>query len=333
MSRPAVVRADANRKVEHPPVILGTSRSHLRALASLERYARAGLPVLLVGATGTGKELFARYAHWLSGRAGEFVDLDCGALPGPMAESLLFGHVRGAFTGADSDAEGLVARADQGTLFLDELASLPLENQAKLLRLLETGEIRRLGETRKRVISFGVVAAIQEDMVDRLADGRLRRDLYQRLAVGIVRLPALAERTDDIWLLAEQFVEGLGCRLTVECRPVLEQYSWPGNVRELRSSLQRAASLTNDGVIQPDEMAEAIDALAGPEHSTVLARRDLFAICERNDWQPDTIARVLRVSRATLYRRLRAAGIALLEHRMYHTISRNTPPPLLRSDR
>lgn len=170
-------------------------------------------------------------------------------------------------------------------------------------------------------------------MVDRLADGRLRRDLYQRLAVGIVRLPALAERTDDIWLLAEQFVEGLGCRLTVECRPVLEQYSWPGNVRELRSSLQRAASLTNDGVIQPDEMAEAIDALAGPEHSTVLARRDLFAICERNDWQPDTIARVLRVSRATLYRRLRAAGIALLEHRMYHTISRNTPPPLLRSDR
>lgn len=293
-----------------PAPILGESASLRRAVGLAERYAAASVPILLIGATGTGKELFARHIHWLSGRRGEFVDIDCGAIPTAMAESLLFGHQRGSFTGAASDAEGLLAHADQGTLFLDELPSLPLESQTKLLRVLDTAEYRRLGETRKRRVACGVVAAAQDDLRDRLHDGRLRLDLYQRLAVGIVHLPMLVERLDDIWLLAGRFATEAGVTLQPECRPVLEGHPWPGNIRELRACVKRASLLAAQPWVTPGDVAAAIDLLGDVGDAPLLMGQvELLRVGAIHHWHPATMARALGISRATLYRRLRTAGI------------------------
>jgi transcriptional regulator with PAS, ATPase and Fis domain len=269
--------------------------------------------VLLVGATGTGKELFAQHIHRLSGRPGPLVDVNCCALPRDMVESLLFGHKRGAFTGAVESAVGHVQRADGGTLFLDELTSLPPEAQGKLLRALETGEVQPLGADAKRRVDFRVIGAVDEDIGAALESGRFRHDLFQRVAGVVIELSPLAARPEDVVPLAKHFAQLGGRSLELGAERVLLNYSWPGNVRELRLAIERASAMVENGTLPPHAVAEAIELGAvcrrGPvvlDEQTALAQ-----FCRSHGWHGGRISHALGISRTTLYFRLQRAGLSL----------------------
>lgn len=295
--------------------IIGVSDAIRRAVGLASRFAATDLPILLVGPTGSGKELFARQIHVWSGGPGEFVDVNAGALPRDMVESLLFGHRRGAFTGATSETRGLIPAAKDGTLFLDELASLPHDGQAKLLRAIESGEVRRLGDTVSLKVRCRFVAAVQEDIDGRVRRGEFRLDLYQRLAGVVIRLPALAERREDLLPLARSFAAGLGCALLPEAEAVLKKYAWPGNVRELKIAMQRARFLADSTPIDGGVMREAIElGRAGGAPWAVVGGGEeeaqaLVEVCREHGWHVGRTARALGVGHATLYRKLRRAGV------------------------
>ena len=309
-------------------MIIGRSPAIQRALALAERYAPTRLPVLLVGATGTGKELFAQHIHRLSGRRGPLVDVNCCALPRDMVESLLFGHKRGAFTGAVESTVGYVELSDGGTLFLDELESLAFEAQGKLLRVLETGDVERLGVGVKRHVDLRVISAVQDDISGAVAGGRFRRDLFQRVAGVVIELAPLTARPEDVVPLAEYFAGLQGRRLEPGAELVLLDYSWPGNVRELQLVLERAGQLADNGTLPASVMAEAI-ALGIPGREQINgrpapvddARREFLRMCEALRWDNARITRHLGITRMTLYRRLRAAGVSLREAKKYHVVS------------
>ncbi len=314
-----------------PVEIVGVSSAIKGAIALVERFAPTSLPIMIIGATGTGKELFARHIHYCSGRRGELVDVNCGALPQEIAESLLFGHRRGAFTGAVESVTGHLERADSGTLFLDEVVHLSLSAQVKLLRALETGEVQPLGAGRKTRVDFRVVSAAQEDTPQRLDGGQFRHDLFQRLAGIVIDLPVLADRPEDIVPLAEHFAAARGQQLEEGTAAVLEGHAWPGNVRELRLAIERAGCLVENGTLPPGALRDAI-ALGTPsgQHGdrgaaerrgkrTDRRRRatprrswdDLMAQCEANGWEAVRLAESLGIAKSTLYDRLKAAGISL----------------------
>jgi len=301
-------------------VIVGVSPAIRRALVLAERYARTRLPILLVGPTGTGKELFAQHIHERSGRPGPLVDVNCCALPRDMVESLFVGHRRGAFTGAVESSIGHVQRSDGGTLFLDELASLTPEAQGKLLRVLETGEVQPLGAAAKRRVDLRVVSAAHDDIGRALESGRFRRDLYQRVAGVVIELPPLAARPEDVIPLAEHFACLQGRRLERGVEGVLVSYPWPGNVRELRMAIERAGELVEDGTLPPQAVAEAITLGSLAPHmlggggvllNTLLTRDDLLAVLNRCDWNVERAALAVHVGRTTFFKRLRAVGISL----------------------
>lgn len=299
-----------------PSRIIGQSASISRARSIAQRLAATRLPLLLVGATGTGKELFAEEIHAWSGRRGPLVDVNCGALPRDMAEGLLFGHRRGAFTGAHEDAKGLLEAADGGTLFLDELTSLPLELQPKLLRALESGEIRRLGETVKRRVELRVVSAAQPVLLRLLRTGEFREDLFQRLAGAVVALPPLAERRDDIPELGAAIVHHYRRRLSEGAVHVLQQHSWPGNVRELRLVVERSVHLSEHQVIPASAIREALVAGTLPSAdmspaTPISARERVLALLDANGWSVERTAQLLGLGRTTLFKELKALGISL----------------------
>lgn len=301
--------------------IIGVSPAIRSAVALIERFAPTTLPILLIGATGTGKELFARHIHSRSSRRGLLVDVNCGALPHELAESLLFGHRRGAFTGAVETVAGHCERADNGTLFLDEVLHLSASAQVKLLRALETGEIQPLGAGRKQPVDFRVVSAAQEDTPERLDRGLFRHDLFQRLAGIVIDLPLLIDRPEDIVLLAEHFAAAQGQRLEEGVAKVLEGHEWPGNVRELRLAMQRAGCLVENGTLPPGAVRDAIglgmprDARRNRGSSRRGVRRlawdDLLEQCKANGWDAARLCESLGIARSTLYDRLKAAGISL----------------------
>ena len=243
--------------------MLGSSPASLRALESIRLVAGSDLPVLILGETGTGKELAARSVHRLSGRSdGPFVAVNCSAMAPSLAESELFGHEKGSFTGAQSLRKGRFELADGGTLFLDEIGDLPLELQPKLLRALQEGTIDRIGGERPVRIDARIVAATHVNLETAVRNGRFREDLYYRLSVFPVSLPPLRERDGDIVLIAESFVEGMRKRpgmealaLGTEAITELERRTWPGNVRELRNAIERAAILARGGIIQGGHLA------------------------------------------------------------------------------
>lgn len=229
--------------------IIGRSPALLQLLQELDVVAGSDLPVLLTGETGVGKELFARRLHQHSPRkSAPLIHINCAALPESLAESELFGHARGAFSGAVSDRPGRVEAASGGTLFLDEVGELPLPIQAKLLRTLQNGEIQRLGEDKPRRVDVRVIAATNRQLQERVREGHFRADLYHRLSVYPVPIPPLRERGQDVLLLAGHFLElnrsrlGLrSLRLTPDAELALLHYPWPGNVRELEHVISRAA--------------------------------------------------------------------------------------------
>lgn len=302
------------RAAMHP--IVAASAALREAVALAQRFAVTDVPILLVGPTGTGKELFASHIHAWSGVRGELVDVNCATLPRELVDAQLFGCRRGAYTGAIESTPGLIEAADGGTLFLDELCSLSQEAQAKLLRVVETGEFRRLGETTKRCAAFRLVAATQRlDSVG--GEGRvLRADLFQRLAGVVVELPPLAERLEDVIALAEHFARAADKALAPSALDVLCDYRWPGNVRELRKVIERAACLARAGTLDAEAVARGIalgrangsrldTVLSGLPSGPWLAR--VVAAGRRHAWHAGHMAAALGINRATLFRRLKAA--------------------------
>ncbi|SEH73679.1 anaerobic nitric oxide reductase transcription regulator [Rheinheimera pacifica] len=264
--------------------LIGQSKVLQQILQELTVVANSDLPVLLLGETGVGKELFARHLHRSSARASNpMIYLNCAALPESLAESELFGHNKGAFSGAHSERAGRFEAADGGTLFLDEVGELPLLVQAKLLRVLQNGEIQRLGSDKTRLVNVRLVAATNRDLKQQVKSGEFRADLYHRLSVYPLPIPPLRERRDDIPLLAGHFLElnrsrlGLrALRLAPAAELALLSYDWPGNVRELEHVISRAAiKALSQGAARSDivtlgaELLD-IDSVALAEHHTAL---------------------------------------------------------------
>lgn len=284
-------------------------------LASVKKAARTRLSVYLNGETGTGKEVLARWTHLWSERAsGPFVPINCGAVAVSVAESELFGHVKGAFTGALKDRPGALLQAHGGTLFLDEVGDLPLELQVKLLRFLESGEIRPLGSDRVLHADVRIVCATHKPLKALVQEGRFRQDLYFRLASIPIEIPNLRSRPEDIRALACRFTEEYGKTLTREAIYRLQVNPWPGNVRELRHSIERAC-----GSAGPDQevvhasdfdfLAEAeVEAAAASIHSS--ARMEAPGICTLEQMEKFMILRALRMVNGRRSEAARALGIA-----------------------
>ncbi|PKN55641.1 MAG: DNA-binding response regulator [Deltaproteobacteria bacterium HGW-Deltaproteobacteria-14] len=259
------LRRRAAADVDAP--IVSQSARMTEVLRVVDRVAQAGVTVLLTGESGTGKELVARRIHRESGRTGAFVPVNCAALPAALLESELFGHERGAFTGADRSRVGRFEQAQGGTLMLDEVGELPLELQAKILRVLEERVIDRLGGRHRVPIDVGVVAATNRELDAAVRDGTFREDLFHRLSVIPIRLPALRERAEDIPLLVRHFLKTLGAPdVTVAPRLLaeLERAPWPGNVRQLKNMISRMLLLRRSDVLDLGDMAPPGAAGEGP---------------------------------------------------------------------
>jgi DNA-binding NtrC family response regulator len=238
--------------------LLGSSPAMRHVYGEIERFAATDLPILIVGETGTGKELVARELHERSARASApFEILDCGALPQALADSALFGHERGAFTGAHERSTGVFERAGDGTIFLDELGELPPPLQPKLLGVLERGRFRRLAGEEEVRARARIVGATHRDLDEAVRDGRFRQDLLFRLDVVRIEVPPLRERGDDRVVLARSFL-GAERPLTTAAEEAICRYPWPGNVRELRNALRCAAALGRGGAIDRGDLPAAV---------------------------------------------------------------------------
>jgi transcriptional regulator with GAF, ATPase, and Fis domain len=296
--------------------LVGESPALLAVIDRLDRLAPGDLPVLILGESGTGKELAARRLHRRSARAVRpFVAVNCAALSETLLLSDLFGHVRGAFTGADRDRKGVFETAHGGTVFLDEIGDLPLSAQGLLLRVLQEGEIRRLGESSSRRVDVRVIAATHRDLSRMIEEETFRRDLYFRLRVGCVEMPPLRERGEDALRIADRFLQTLAppARLTREARARLLSHPWPGNVRELENVLAVAAALAEGRPIGIDhlELPDAEGVTRGTYHQQVEAfRRRLVAqaLAECGGNQAGAAER-LGISRQTVSYLVRQLGL------------------------
>lgn len=297
------------------PGLVGASRAMREVGALVARVAPSPLPVLITGESGTGKELVARAIHRASG-LGAFVAVNCAALPDELLESELFGHERGAFSGAVKDKPGLFEAADGGILFLDEIGDLPLPLQPKLLRALESGEIRRVGATVTRTVSTRVLAATNKDLEAEVREGRFREDLFWRLNVLSIHVPALRERAADIPLLVEHFAGGV--RVSPEAMARLTAHPWPGNVRELRNTIERALTLRGGEGIGVEDLPTTVGArerdrilLGGAQQEVPLRdveRSYILLVMERTGGNKSRAADILGLDRKTLYRKLEEFG-------------------------
>jgi len=271
----------------------------LALLKSVAQVAPSKASILVTGESGTGKELIAKALHVNSERRrGPLVTLHCAALPSTMLESELFGHVRGAFTGADRDRAGRLASANNGTLFLDEVAEIPIDTQAKLLRAIQFGELQRLGSDRVEKVDVRIVAATHRSLVERVAQGSFRQDLYYRLRVVELSLPPLRERRSDIALLAQHFLKTIAtrkdARLSRGTLRALEAHDYPGNVRELAHAIERACLLSTEAEIGPEFLPEEIrGARPAPSSGPPVDGRQSFAAFDKDELEIVS-ARVLR---------------------------------------
>ena len=296
----------------------------------LDRASGNDLTVLLSGETGTGKEVAARYIHDHGSRSsGPFVPVNCAAIPADLAESELFGHVRGAFSGARSEARGLVLAAHEGTLFLDEIGELPPGLQAKLLRVLQDRRIRPVGGTREQEVDVRFICATNRDLSSLVQQGKFREDLLARLAYLEVRLPALRERVEDIPLLVRHFLTKHGARsteLTVELAEMLCCQQWPRNVRQLESAVQRALVLADGEEMLtplhfPHRPARSADPLSGEQDTPLQpalddpAAQELDQVLRRCQGDAEKAAAHLGISRSQLYRRAKKLGLWVPSYR------------------
>jgi formate hydrogenlyase transcriptional activator len=317
---------DEIRSEPHFEEIVGRSAALQNALQQVEVVAPTDSGVLILGETGTGKELIARAIHNLSGRRDRpFIKLNCAAIPSGLLESELFGHERGAFTGAIMRKAGRFEVADKGTLFLDEVGDIPLELQPKLLRVLQEHEFERLGSTRTQQADVRVVAATHRNLKQMVEDGEFRSDLYYRLHVFPLFVPPLRERREDIPLLVRHFVDEYARRMNRQIETIsphtmeaLTSYSWPGNVRELQNFIERAVILTPGSVLRPPlaELKEAVVETYSSELSTLeeMEREHVLRAIRASNWKiggPNGAAARLGMKRTTLAYRIRKLNIPL----------------------
>jgi DNA-binding NtrC family response regulator len=299
--------------------IVGRSDAMLQVYKTAARVASSDATVLILGESGTGKELVARALHAASARAGgPFVAVDCGAIAEGVLESELFGHTRGAFTGAAAPRRGLFEEAHHGTLFLDEIGDVGSALQARLLRALQEGEVRRVGANEPVPVDVRIVAATNKDLAAAVKEGRFREDLFYRLAVVSLRIPPLRERPEDIPLLADHFAakhgRAEGGVITPAARALLLAYAWPGNVRELENVVARALALNRSGVVVPDDLPDAVRGVpagldlgggdGGRERPTLaeVERRYAATVLAEVDGNKTRAAEILGIDRKTLYR-------------------------------
>jgi transcriptional regulator with PAS, ATPase and Fis domain len=297
--------------------LVGRSAAFNEALSQLNRVAASPMPVLLLGESGTGKELFARALHEASDRAGgPFVVVDCSGLTETLFESELFGHEKGAFTGATHRKNGLVETAHGGTLFLDEIGDVPLGMQVKLLRLIETSTYRRVGSVDLMHADFRLVAATHKDLQAMMQAGSFRGDLYYRISAFPISLPPLRGRREDIPLLVDSMVRrGAGGRdhtVSSEAMRKLQVYDWPGNIRELKNVIDRACVFADDRVIRPEHLPAAVlqaAPLPRPPDGLRHADAELAQLAASFRGSRRELAAQLGLSERTLYRRLKSLGV------------------------
>jgi transcriptional regulator with AAA-type ATPase domain len=321
----AAVDADISgpRPGEHASII-PTFAAHLARAA---RLAASSVPVIVLGESGTGKELLARWLHAQTGRSGPFVAVNCGALPDGLVESQLFGHQRGAFSGAVRDEPGFVRSADGGTLFLDEIADLPMVSQAALLRVLQEREVVPVGAARGVAVDVCLLAATHEDLAARVERGDFRRDLYARIAGSVVRLPALRERRDDLGVLVATLLSRVSgaAAADITFEPdvgrALLAYKWPHNVRELEQCLATCAALAEEGRVRrshlPEGVARALDVPPGDKAQAFgdervddgELRTELLMHLHRHDGNIAEVARRMGKARMQIQRWCRRYGI------------------------
>ncbi len=315
-------------------VLVGRSPQICEIRRLIAKLGHSRAPVLLLGESGTGKEVVARAIHDAN-PAGEFVPIDCGALVGPLVESELFGHVKGAFTGAAEAKKGLIEVANGGTAFFDEIGDLPLDMQVKLLRLLQEREFRPVGSLKRHKVDIRVIAATHHNLARDVERGAFRQDLYYRLNIVSVRLPALRDRKSDIPELIEHFLLQLGAghRLTPETLAAMMQFDWPGNVRELRNSIERMVALNTGPWLHVGDLPSALrnrraaepgmaSAVAAGSESAPLPvlharprqpglflpaveKETILKALEATHGDRAKAAQVLGIGRTTLYRKLK----------------------------
>jgi two-component system, NtrC family, response regulator HydG len=301
-------------------------------ITKLRQIAPTSASVLITGESGTGKELAAKALHVNSPRKNKpFVPLNCAELSENVLESELFGHVKGAFTGADRDRIGRFQYANGGTLFLDEIGDMPIAIQVKLLRVLESGEIVRVGTNEPVKVHVRVISATNRDLADAIGDNKFRQDLYHRLKVVSIKLPPLRERRDDVPLLIEHFLKEFTAShakaisgMTPALRRALMAYSWPGNVRELKNSIESMIVIDVDGVLDlddlPDDLQTAASSARGNGHAGVdslvgksldeIEKHYITTTLERTGGNREEAARLLGIGERTLYRKLKEYGIS-----------------------
>jgi DNA-binding NtrC family response regulator len=316
---------DENRSLRarvHKSSLVGRSPALLEVYKQVARAASTQVPVLITGETGTGKEMVARALHQRSPRSqGPFIPVDCGAISESLMESELFGHAKGAFTGAAGGRRGLFEEASGGTLFLDEVGDVGPKIQAQLLRTLQEGEIRRVGESAPLKVDVRIVAATNKDLAQRVKDGKFREDLLYRLDVVHLHLPPLRERREDIPALVEHFASihargGVRPVVTEDAISRLTRYDWPGNVRQLENVVARALALNVTGILSPQDFPEPIGEgpVKGPSlaedmpNLSELSRRYAAYVLQHVGGNKSEAARLLEVDRKTLYKLLDGAS-------------------------
>jgi len=296
--------------------IIGESSAIKEAISLAIRIAVTDTTVLLLGETGTGKEVFANAIHTNSKRASKsFIAINCSAFTKELLEGEMFGHKAGAFTGATKDKKGLIELADGGTLFLDEIGEMPIDLQAKLLRVLENGQFIKLGDTKTSQVDVRIIAATNRDLVNEVANGNFREDLFYRLNVFAIKLPSLRERTEDIPLLAIHFIHEYAERekrppvyLNKEAIQLLQQHSWRGNIRELKNVMQRAIILTDNGEISAAGLPYDIqrESKTGPVSLSLAhaEKNHIEKVLRHTQGNKTRAAELLGIGLTTLYRKM-----------------------------
>ncbi|MEO7094030.1 MAG: sigma-54 dependent transcriptional regulator [Polyangiales bacterium] len=298
--------------------IIGRSQAIREVLGRIVKIAPTDATVLITGESGTGKELVARAIHANSKRAQRpFVPVNCAAITETLLESELFGHARGAFTGAVSARKGLFEEAEGGTFFFDEIAETPMSFQAKLLRVIQEGEVRRVGENKAVKVDVRIIAATNQDLLQSIAEKRFRQDLYYRLNVARFVLPPLRDRREDVPLLADFFIDKFRKKMTLKARfgegvvEALSQHDFPGNIRELENMVEQAVVLAGDGLIQRDDLPLAPDARPASDAGRTLAdvvdgaeRTAIEAALRESEGSREKAAELLGISPTTLWRKM-----------------------------
>jgi DNA-binding NtrC family response regulator len=311
--------------LETPRLLIGSSPGIVEVYKTTARATLSSSTVLIHGESGTGKELVSRAIHQNSARRnGKFVAVNCGALTESLLESELFGHVKGAFTGAQMDKIGLFEEADGGTLFLDEVGDVSQGLQVKLLRVLQEGEIKPVGSQKSVKIDVRIVAATHRDLEEMVRSGKFREDLYYRLKVIEIDIPPLRERKEDIPELARVFLKKYSSKLGKSVRDIsksamdrLIRHSWPGNVRELEHQIERAVAMTGAGILSEDDFdfMDSVPALASvngdPQSLESMERDHILRVLKETEYNKSKASEILGIDRATLYRKAQKYGIAL----------------------